>query len=282
VPWIEGTLALDSANERSRGVRGCARLRALRAPARRPARAEAPRHDPGLPRHAGAARAFEADRARGSERPRGRAPRDEVAALLDRRPLAAALTGPARRGEIDERPCTTTPRSPTCCSTLRSGEALCVVDLDTTMPGFAPHDFGDLVRSAVSDSAEDEPDLGRIRLRLPVYRRWRAASWRARATGFRRAERSLLVAGALVIVYEQAIRFLADYLNGDRYYRTTRPGHNLDRARTQLAAARAAGGRAPRAGAHGGARAGRARASRGRRARPPPRAEGSTGSPGAP
>jgi hypothetical protein len=102
------------------------------------------------------------------------------------------------------------------------------------MPGLSLHDFGDLARSTVSDSDEDEPDVSRISVRVPVF----AALARGFVDGAKDAlspaERALLVTGAEVIVYEQALRFLGDHLDGDRYYRTTRPGHNLDRARTQI------------------------------------------------
>ena len=91
---------------------------------------------------------------------RAAATRDEIQALLDRRSLAAALTGPADRGEIDERPVHNDAKIANVLFDATSGDALCVVDLDTTMPGFAPHDFGDLVRSAVSDSASPTSAVG--------------------------------------------------------------------------------------------------------------------------
>jgi len=162
------------------------------------------------------------------------ASREEIESLRRRADLADLLATRLATGAV---PCRLAHNDAKIANVLfdaGNGQALCVVDLDTTMPGFAPHDFGDLVRSAVSESAEDEPDLGRVRLRLPVYRALARGFLAGAGDGLSRAERSLLVAGALVIVYEQAIRFLADYLNGDRYYRTTRPGHNLDRTRTQL------------------------------------------------
>jgi hypothetical protein len=115
-----------------------------------------------------------------------------------------------------------------------SGDALCVVDLDTVMPGLALYDFGDLVRSMATRAAEDERDLGRVRLEPELFE----SIARGYVTGARefltQAERELLVPGAQVIVFEQAIRFLIDHLEGDRYYRIARPGHNLDRCRTQL------------------------------------------------
>jgi hypothetical protein len=115
-----------------------------------------------------------------------------------------------------------------------TGEGICVVDLDTVMPGLAPYDFGDLARSTVSDSEEDERDLSRVSVRAPVFEALARGFVEGAGDALSPAERSLLVAGAKVIVYEQAIRFLGDHLDGDRYYRTTRPAHNLDRARTQI------------------------------------------------
>ncbi len=115
-----------------------------------------------------------------------------------------------------------------------TGEALCVIDLDTTMPGFAPHDFGDLVRSAISGCPEDEPDLERVIVCQEVFRDLAAGYLEGSQGWLTQTERTWLVDGALVITYEQALRFLTDYLAGDVYYRTDVPGHNLRRARTQL------------------------------------------------
>jgi len=98
------------------------------------------------------------------------------------------------------------------------GEALCVVDLDTVMPGLAVHDFGDLVRSAITGRPEDEPDLQCITVDTAIFQHL-AAGYLEGATGWlENNERSRLVDGALVITLEQAARFLMDYLSGDSYY----------------------------------------------------------------
>jgi hypothetical protein len=143
---------------------------------------------------------------------------------------------PAARGEIPVRPTHNDAKIANVLFDEATGEALCVVDLDTVMPGLSLHDFGDLARTTVSDSEEDEPGpLARARPRP----RLRGARPRLRRGCRRRpvpAERSLLVTGAEVIVYEQAIRFLGDHLDGDRYYRTDpprpqpRPRADADRA----------------------------------------------------
>jgi len=115
-----------------------------------------------------------------------------------------------------------------------TGEALCVVDLDTVMPGLAAHDFGDLVRSTVTGRPEDEPDLDRVVIREATFRDLVAGYLEGAEGWISTAERSWLVTGAIVITYEQALRFLADHLAGDTYYPVDEPGHNLRRARAQL------------------------------------------------
>jgi len=116
----------------------------------------------------------------------------------------------------------------------RTGEALCVVDLDTVMPGLAPHDFGDLVRSAVTGRPEDEPDLDRVTIGEARFLDLAAGYLEGAADWIADDERAALVDGALVITYEQALRFLADHLAGDPYYLVDDPEHNLRRARAQL------------------------------------------------
>ncbi len=116
----------------------------------------------------------------------------------------------------------------------RTGEALCVVDLDTVMPGLALHDFGDLVRSMASPTDEDEPDLSRIGVREEFFTALARGFLEAAGAILTPRERSLLVFAGQLITLEQAARFLTDHLCGDRYYHIARPGHNLDRARTQI------------------------------------------------
>ena len=115
-----------------------------------------------------------------------------------------------------------------------TGAGLCVVDLDTVMPGLAGYDFGDLVRSMATRAAEDEPDLSRVRLEPALVQAIARGYLREAREFLSSPERALLVTAARVIVLEQAARFLADHLEGDLYYRIARPGQNLDRARTQI------------------------------------------------
>lgn len=119
-----------------------------------------------------------------------------------------------------------------------TGEGLCVIDLDTVMPGFAPYDFGDLVRTTTSLAAEDERDLSKVRLEWELYE----ALLRGYLSGTRdfmtKDERGLLAFGGWLITFQIGMRFLTDYLAGDRYFKVHRAGQNLDRARTQFALAR--------------------------------------------
>ncbi len=112
--------------------------------------------------------------------------------------------------------------------------AVCIVDLDTVMPGLAVHDFGDMVRSMTCRAAEDEPDLSCVRVDLELFE--------ALARGYVLETRSVLtdreldelVHAGWQITLEQGVRFLMDYVQGDVYYKTQRSEHNLERARTQF------------------------------------------------
>lgn len=119
-----------------------------------------------------------------------------------------------------------------------AGQALCVIDLDTVMPGSALYDFGDMVRGGASKSTEDEPDSTQAGIQMDNFTALARGYVGAVREMLTPAEWELLAFSARLITYEQAIRFLGDYLNGDVYYKTSRPGQNLDRARTQIAMVR--------------------------------------------
>lgn len=116
-----------------------------------------------------------------------------------------------------------------------AGRAVCVIDLDTVMPGSPLFDFGDLVRTLVNPVAEDSVEVDRVRVREDMF----AAVARGYLEGcgslLTAVERTSLVFGARMVTGMLALRFLTDYLDGDRYFRIERPLHNLDRARNQLA-----------------------------------------------
>jgi hypothetical protein len=112
--------------------------------------------------------------------------------------------------------------------------ALCVVDLDTVMPGYLAYDFGDLVRTTACVGDEDGRDLSRSGFRMAYFEAL-ARGYLQEVSGFLEPiERETLADGALWILLELGLRFLTDHVLGDRYFKIARPGHNLDRARVQL------------------------------------------------
>ena len=111
--------------------------------------------------------------------------------------------------------------------------ALCVIDLDTVMPGLSLYDFGDSIRFGAASAAEDERDLSKMELRLDLFEIYTKGFLTA-CPDLTPTERENLPMGAKLMTLECGLRFLTDYLDGDRYFATHRPGHNLDRARTQF------------------------------------------------
>ncbi len=112
--------------------------------------------------------------------------------------------------------------------------ALCMIDLDTVMPGYVLYDFGDSVRTAASSAVEDEKDLSRVRIDKGLFEAF-ARGYILEAGSFLTAEeKDLLAIAPQVITYTMAVRFLTDFLEGDHYYKIHHPRHNLQRTRTQL------------------------------------------------
>ncbi len=115
-----------------------------------------------------------------------------------------------------------------------SGEGVCVIDLDTIMPGSMLYDFGDSLRFGASSGTEDEKDLSKIWFDLEKFEYYAKGFLEEVKDIITEKEKELLPLSALLMTYECGIRFLADYINGDTYFRTHYPEHNLDRAHTQL------------------------------------------------
>ena len=114
-------------------------------------------------------------------------------------------------------------------------KAVCVIDLDTVMPGLLAYDFGDAIRVGACSAAEDEQNLDLIHLEMPKYRAF-ARGFLSQLKGMlSRDELLSLEAGARIMTLENGLRFLADHLKGDVYFKIHRPGQNLDRARAQFA-----------------------------------------------
>ncbi|HTG02261.1 MAG TPA: aminoglycoside phosphotransferase family protein [Nitrospirota bacterium] len=152
----------------------------------------------------------------------------------DRRPLASALTSRIAAGEIPLRIVHNDPKVNNIMIHRKTREALCMLDLDTVKPGIVHFDFGDCVRSTANRSGEDAPDLGVVTLDAGMYEALLRGYLEEARSFLTAKEISLLPAAVRVITYELGIRFLADYLRGDTYFKTTYPGHNLHRARVQF------------------------------------------------
>lgn len=115
-----------------------------------------------------------------------------------------------------------------------SGEGICVIDLDTVMPGLAINDFGDSIRFGANHSAEDERDLTKVNFDLELFDVYAAGFLEGAGGALTETELDYLPWGAKLMTLECGIRFLTDYLEGDHYFRIHREGQNLDRCRTQF------------------------------------------------
>ena len=116
-----------------------------------------------------------------------------------------------------------------------TGEGICVIDLDTTMPGSAIYDFGDMIRTATSPAAEDEKDVSKVTMRMFMFEALVQGYLSSAKSFLTPLEKSLLPFSGKLLTMECGIRFLTDYLSGDVYFKIHRPEHNLDRCRTQMA-----------------------------------------------
>lgn len=116
----------------------------------------------------------------------------------------------------------------------KTGEAVCVIDLDTVMPGLAVNDFGDSIRFGASTGAEDEPDLSKVECSMELFDIYTKGFLEGCKGGLTEAEMRALPLGAIVMTFECGMRFLADYLEGDVYFKIHREGQNKDRCRTQF------------------------------------------------
>lgn len=169
--------------------------------------------------------------------PQGRV--NDVSAELEfvchRESMTDVLLDLHRQGEIPERITHNDTKLNNVMIDDTTGLGICVIDLDTVMPGLALYDFGDMVRTATSPAAEDERDLSRVRMQMPMFKALARGYLAGAGSLLTPAERHYLPFSGKLIALEIGIRFLTDYLEGDVYFKTHRPGHNLDRARTQFA-----------------------------------------------
>ncbi len=158
----------------------------------------------------------------------------ELALLAEWSPEFGRLTDMQARGELPTRITHNDTKINNVMLDEDTDDAVCVIDLDTVMPGLSLYDFGDMVRTATCEASEDEEDLSLVYMQLPFFESL-AEGYLDAAHGFlTQAEVDHLSFAGWLITAEIGMRFLTDYLDGDKYFRTERPDHNLIRARNQL------------------------------------------------
>ena len=159
---------------------------------------------------------------------------EEVEFVRRREPLVRHLIELADAGKIPMRVTHNDTKINNVMIDAETDEAVCVIDLDTVMPGLVLYDFGDLVRSATSPAAEDERDLSRVEMRMPVFEALVEGYLESAGNFINDTEAEHLAFAGKLMTLEVGIRFLTDHLEGDVYFKTHHAGHNLDRCRTQL------------------------------------------------
>ncbi len=165
---------------------------------------------------------------------RAREVRVEAAFARDREEITGVLEAAREAGEMPVRVTHNDTKINNVLFDEATGEGVTVVDLDTVMPGVALYDFGDLVRTCVCPAAGDERDLTKVTVRPEIYDALVEGYTLAMGDLLTDTERRLMFFSATLITFETGLRFLTDYLRGDRYFRTSRARQNLDRARMKF------------------------------------------------
>ncbi len=158
----------------------------------------------------------------------------EIAFALDRAEEAGCMVRMLAEGKLPLRVTHNDTKLNNVMLDAATRKPLCVIDLDTVMPGLAANDFGDSIRFGASTAAEDEKDLDKVEMSLPLFEAYARGFLGACGESLTDEEIRTLPMGAKLMTYECGIRFLADYLNGDTYFRTHYPEQNLDRCHTQF------------------------------------------------
>lgn len=159
--------------------------------------------------------------------------KEDIAFMLDREELACRLQKLRESGELPLRVTHNDTKLNNVLLEKDTRKALCVLDLDTVMPGLSLYDFGDSIRFGAATAAEDEPDISKMSMDLHLFEVYTRGYLEA-ATALTDHEVELLPLGAFVITLELATRFMKDYLDGDVYFKVAYPEHNLVRARAQM------------------------------------------------
>ena len=160
--------------------------------------------------------------------------RDEIDFVLARRDDAGVLVKLLEKGKLPLRVTHNDTKLNNVMFDNETDEGICVIDLDTVMPGLSLYDFGDSIRFGANTAAEDEKDLSKVSLSLPLYREYTAGYLSTAGQSLTPTEVEYLPFSAKLMTFECGMRFLTDYLNGDTYFRIAYDDHNLDRCRTQF------------------------------------------------
>ena len=160
--------------------------------------------------------------------------REEIAFALAREADTRVLTDMLKAGELPLRVTHNDTKLNNILFDADTKKAICIIDLDTVMPGLSHYDFGDSIRFGASTGAEDEKDLDKIEMDLSLFEAFTKGYLEGCGGSLTEKEIEMLPMGAKLMTYECGIRFLADFLEGDTYFKIHRDGHNLDRARTQF------------------------------------------------
>ena len=144
------------------------------------------------------------------------------------------LTDMLKKGEIPLRVTHNDTKLNNCMFDKNTGKTICVIDLDTVMPGLRAYDYGDSIRYGATTGAEDEPDLSKVNFSLELFKSYTEGFIKACGESMSYQEALSLPIGAKIMTLECGMRFLTDYLEGDTYFKITRENHNLDRCRTQF------------------------------------------------
>ncbi|MGL5575782.1 MAG: phosphotransferase enzyme family protein [Sarcina sp.] len=159
---------------------------------------------------------------------------NEIKFIMDRRKDLSKLTELLEEGKLPLRVTHNDTKFNNIMIDDQTGKAICVIDLDTVMPGLSLYDFGDAIRSGCSTATEDEIDLDKVAIDLNLYKRFIDGILEECADTLNTYEKENIAFSAKLITIELAMRFLTDYLNGDLYFKVNSDTHNLERTRNQL------------------------------------------------
>ena len=159
---------------------------------------------------------------------------DEIDFIVKRQDFYSCLIDAEARGDLPLRVTHNDTKSNNVMLDKTTRKALCVIDLDTIMPGYSVTDFGDAIRFGASTAAEDEKDLSKVHFSIELFNAYTKGYMAGCGGKLKPTEIMLMPEGAKMMTIECGMRFLTDYLEGDTYFKTAYPEHNLVRARTQL------------------------------------------------